>query len=116
MILKDITSAIESVAPLYYQDDFDNSGLQVGCSPKEIHSVLVCLDITEDVVDEAIERGADMIISHHPLIFKALVSTPYSVARSLSSITCCPLITFIRDSILSTATNRSQFVTGSPLS
>ena len=72
MILKDITSAIESVAPLSYQDDFDNSGLQVGCSPKEIHSVLVCLDITEDVVDEAIERGADMIVSHHPLIFKAL--------------------------------------------
>ena len=72
MIIKDITSAIESVAPLSYQDDFDNSGLQVGCSPKEIHSVLVCLDITEDVVDEAIERGADMIVSHHPLIFKAL--------------------------------------------
>ena len=48
--------------------------------------------------------------------FKVLVSTPYSVAKSLSSITCCPLNTFIRDSILSTTTNWSRFVTSSPFS
>lgn len=48
--------------------------------------------------------------------FKVLVSIPYSVAKSLSSITCCPLITFIRDSILSTTTNWSRFVTSSPFS
>ncbi len=72
MKLQEIISAIESVAPLSYQDDFDNSGLQVGSPEAEIESILVCLDITEEIVDEAIERKTDLILSHHPLIFKAL--------------------------------------------
>ena len=59
-------------APLSYQESFDNSGLQAGLPSMEVGRVLVCLDVTEEIVDEAIERGCNMILSHHPLIFKPL--------------------------------------------
>ena len=59
-------------APLAYQEGFDNSGLQTGLPSMEVRAVLVCLDVTEDIVDEAIERNCNMILSHHPLIFKPL--------------------------------------------
>ena len=72
MIVKDIVLAIESAAPLRLQDDFDNSGLQVGFPGAEVKKVLVCLDVTEAVVDEAAKKGCDMIVSHHPLLFHAL--------------------------------------------
>lgn len=72
MTVKDIISAIERVAPLRFQDDFDNSGLQVGFPGAEVGKVLVCLDVTEAVVDEAAAKGCDMIVSHHPLLFHAL--------------------------------------------
>lgn len=69
MILKDIISVIEAVAPLRIQDDFDNSGLQVGSPTTEITKILVCLDITEEIVKEAESMGCNLIVSHHPLIF-----------------------------------------------
>lgn len=72
MILRDIISAIEGVAPLGYQDDFDNSGLQVGFPSGEVKNVLICLDVTEAIVDEAIAKHCELIVSHHPLIFRAL--------------------------------------------
>ena len=72
MKLKDIIDIIESRAPLRYQDDFDNSGLQVGSPGNEVRRVLVCLDVTEAVMDEAERLGCDLVLSHHPLIFKAL--------------------------------------------
>lgn len=73
MKLKEIIGIIETLAPLVHQDEWDNSGLQVTTAiDAEIGSVLVCLDVTEEVVDEAIASGAGLIVSHHPLIFKGL--------------------------------------------
>lgn len=74
MLLKDIVDYLEFKIPLGFQENYDNSGLQVGLLNKEIHSALLTLDVTEDIVDEAIEKRCDLIISHHPLIFKSLKS------------------------------------------
>ncbi len=74
MKLKEIIHHLESFAPGQLQEDYDNSGLQVGDPEKEIRSALVCLDCTEDVVEEARSKDADLIISHHPVIFKGLRS------------------------------------------
>ncbi len=74
MKIKEITSYIERLAPLYLQESYDNSGLQVGDTDRELTSVLLCLDVTKTVVEEAISLGANMIISHHPMIFKGLKS------------------------------------------
>lgn len=72
MILQDVINIIESVAPLSYQEDWDNSGLQVGDRNAEVHEALLTVDVTESVVNEAISIGCDLIISHHPLIFHGL--------------------------------------------
>ena len=72
MILQDIINIIESVAPLSYQEAWDNSGLQVGDRNAEVHEALLTVDVTESVVNEAISIGCDLIISHHPLIFRGL--------------------------------------------
>lgn len=74
MQLKEITSALEDFAPLAFQESYDNSGLCLGDSDKEAKAVLLTIDITEDVVDEAIKLGCNLIISHHPLIFSGLKS------------------------------------------
>ena len=72
MKLREMTAALERLAPLRLQDEWDNSGLQVGFPESEVSSVLVSLDITEEIVDEAVDKGCNMIVSHHPLLFKAL--------------------------------------------
>ena len=70
--IKDIANALEMFAPLPLQDDFDNCGLQIGLTEAEVTGVLLCLDVTEAIVDEAIASGYNLIISHHPIIFKPL--------------------------------------------
>lgn len=72
MKVKDITSAIERLAPLSFQDSWDNSGLQVGDPEAAVTGILVCLDITPEILEEAMAEGCSMIVSHHPLIFHAL--------------------------------------------
>ena len=72
MIVKDIIGAIESFAPSIYQESYDNSGLQIGDPAMEVTGVLVSLDITEAVLEEAQARGCNMIIAHHPLLFSGL--------------------------------------------
>ena len=72
MKVKDIISTIESFAPLSIQERWDNSGLCVGSPEDEVHSVLLGLDCMPELVDEAIACGADMIVTHHPLIFSGL--------------------------------------------
>ncbi|MBQ7898659.1 MAG: Nif3-like dinuclear metal center hexameric protein [Bacteroidales bacterium] len=72
MKVKEIISVIESFAPLSIQESWDNSGLCVGSPEDEVTSVLMGLDCTPQLVDEAIACGADMIITHHPLIFSGL--------------------------------------------
>ena len=72
MKVKDIISVIEEFAPLSVQESWDNSGLCVGSPEDEVTSVLLGLDCTPALVDEAVACGADMIVTHHPLIFKGV--------------------------------------------
>ena len=72
MKIKEVVSALERFAPLPLQEDFDNAGLQIGLTEAEVSGALLCLDVTEAVVDEAIEKGCNLIVSHHPLIFHKL--------------------------------------------
>ncbi|MDD3038546.1 Nif3-like dinuclear metal center hexameric protein [Bacteroides sp.] len=70
MKIKEIVCALEQFAPLPLQDGFDNAGLQIGLTDAEAAGALLCLDVTESVLDEAIALGYNLVISHHPLIFK----------------------------------------------
>ena len=70
--IKDIANALEMFAPLPLQEGYDNAGLQVGLTEAEVTGVLLCLDVTENVVDEAVASGCNLIVSHHPLIFSPL--------------------------------------------
>jgi dinuclear metal center YbgI/SA1388 family protein len=72
MLIKEICRCIESFAPLSWQENYDNSGLILGCSSDEVNKALVCVDITMEIVEEALEKNCDIIISHHPLIFKGI--------------------------------------------
>lgn len=72
MTVKDIVSVIEEFAPLSLQADYDNSGLVVGRLNDEVHGVLLAVDVTEEVLDEAEREGCDLIITHHPIIFSPL--------------------------------------------
>lgn len=70
--VKDVMNVIEEFAPLGLQEKWDNSGLCIGSPSAPVTSVLVGLDCTPDLVDEAVSAGADMIVTHHPLIFSGL--------------------------------------------
>jgi dinuclear metal center YbgI/SA1388 family protein len=72
MNVKSICELIEEVAPLALQESYDNAGLLVGNSQMEVTSVLISIDIIEEVIDEAIIKNCNLIISHHPLIFSGL--------------------------------------------
>ena len=72
MQVREITGHIESFAPLSYQESYDNAGLQTGHPDQEVSAVLICIDITDAVIEEALRLEANLIISHHPLIFKDL--------------------------------------------
>ena len=72
MTVKDILNCITEIAPLHWQESYDNAGLQVGDLNAEAYKALICLDITEAIVDEAIAKKCDLIVSHHPLIFRGL--------------------------------------------
>jgi dinuclear metal center YbgI/SA1388 family protein len=70
--INDIIAELESFAPLSYQENYDNAGLIVGDKNAICKSALLTIDTTEEVVDEAIRKGANLIISHHPIVFSGL--------------------------------------------
>lgn len=71
--IKQVIDALEHYAPLPLQEGYDNAGLQVGLTEAvEMSGALLCLDVTEAVVDEAVGKGCNLIVSHHPLIFRKL--------------------------------------------
>ncbi|HNR86399.1 MAG TPA: Nif3-like dinuclear metal center hexameric protein, partial [Taishania sp.] len=70
----EITDYLESLAPLSSQEDYDNSGLIVGSKNTPVTQALICLDSTEEVIDEAIANGCNLVIAHHPIVFKGLKS------------------------------------------
>jgi dinuclear metal center YbgI/SA1388 family protein len=72
MIVKEVTTILEELAPLAYAEDFDNVGLLVGNASAEVTGILVTLDTLEKVVDEAIENNCNLIVSFHPIIFGGL--------------------------------------------
>ncbi|MBE6973529.1 MAG: Nif3-like dinuclear metal center hexameric protein [Ruminococcaceae bacterium] len=72
--VKDIYQYIDSIAPFATQLDFDNAGLLVGRADAAVATVLVALDITADVIREAVDMGAQLIVAHHPVIFHPLKS------------------------------------------
>ena len=65
-------SALEQFAPLPLQESWDNAGLQLGLTEAEVSGALLCLDVNEAVVDEAIRKGCNLVVSHHPLLFRGL--------------------------------------------
>ncbi|MFN8208686.1 MAG: Nif3-like dinuclear metal center hexameric protein [Bacteroidales bacterium] len=72
LVLSELIRCLEEAFPLSFQEGYDNSGLQTGSAQQEIQSVLITLDVTEQVIDEAVAKGAGLILSHHPLIFQGL--------------------------------------------
>lgn len=72
MKIKELTNFLETIAPPNYQESYDNAGLIVGNPNAEITGVLVCLDSTEAVVEEAIEKGCNVVVAHHPIVFRGL--------------------------------------------
>jgi dinuclear metal center YbgI/SA1388 family protein len=72
MNVKSICKLIEEVAPLALQESYDNAGFLVGDSQMEVIAVLICIDVTENVIDESISKNCNLIVSHHPLIFSGL--------------------------------------------
>jgi len=72
MLLKDIVAALEELAPPALQESYDNSGLLVGYPNQTITGVICCLDSTEAVIDEAVSRGCNLVVAHHPIIFSGL--------------------------------------------
>ncbi len=75
MRIKDIIQAIENLAPpLPLQEEYDNSGLQVGDPGREASGALLAIDVTENVIDEAVALECNLIISHHPLAFRPFKS------------------------------------------
>ena len=69
MKVKELVSELERFAPASLQESYDNAGLNVGFPDAEINGVLICIDVIPEIVDEAIAKQCNMIISHHPLIF-----------------------------------------------
>jgi dinuclear metal center YbgI/SA1388 family protein len=72
MQLKQITQYLESIAPLAFQESYDNAGLIIGNPEDEISGILITLDITEEILDEAIRKNLNLIVAHHPVIFSGI--------------------------------------------
>ena len=72
MKIKEVLSALERFAPLPLQESWDNAGLQVGLTETEVSGALLCLDVNEKIIDEALQKGCNLIVSHHPLLFRGL--------------------------------------------
>lgn len=72
MLLKEVVGYLESFAPPAYQEGYDNSGLIVGNPNMEVKGALLCLDSTEAVIDEAIAKGCNLVVAHHPIVFGGL--------------------------------------------
>lgn len=72
MKIRNIIAALESVAPLALQEEYDNAGLQIGDADAQCSGALLCVDATSDIIEEAKEKGCNLVISHHPLFFKGI--------------------------------------------
>ncbi len=117
MTVKDITDAIEEFAPLSLQADFDNTGIAVGSYSSQIESALLCVDITEQVIDEAIDLGAGLVVSHHPLLFHPLrrVGTETSTEKIIRKAIMAGLTIYSAHTNLDSTVNGLSFFNGTML-
>ena len=85
MKIKEVLCALEQFAPLPLQESWDNAGLQIGLTEAEVSGALLCLDVTEKVIDEAVRKGCNLVVSHHPLLFRGLkqISDATDVQRTV---------------------------------
>jgi len=74
IFIKDVLKLLEALAPPFYQENYDNAGLIIGNLDTKVTGVLVSLDMTEDIVEEAIKQNCNLIVAHHPILFKPLKS------------------------------------------
>jgi len=83
--IKEVLCALEQFAPLPLQESWDNAGLQVGLTEVEVSGALLCLDVNEKILDEAIRKGCNLVVSHHPLLFRGLktISDQTDVQRTV---------------------------------
>ena len=72
MKIKEVLCALETFAPLPLKASWDNAGLQIGLTETEVSGALLCLDVNERIIDEAVRKGCNLIVSHHPLLFRGL--------------------------------------------
>jgi dinuclear metal center YbgI/SA1388 family protein len=72
MLIQDVINILEAVAPPALQESYDNAGLLVGRPDEPLRGVLFCLDSTESVVQEAVEKGCNLVVAHHPIVFRGL--------------------------------------------
>lgn len=91
--VRDIYNFIDAIAPFNTQEEWDNAGLLVGDENKKVNRILFALDCTEDVINQAISLGADLIVTHHPIIFKPISeitadSLVYKLIKNDLSIIC----------------------------
>lgn len=108
MKLAEIISLLEQSAPLDYQESWDNAGLQVGQPDSEVSDILLCIDVTEQVLDEALESGCQLVVSHHPLIFHGL-----KTLRGGSSVERCVMKAIKHDiAVYSAHTNMDNWLQG----
>ena len=70
--IKQVLDALEQFAPLPLQESWDNAGLQIGLTEAEVSGALLCLDVTPGIIEEAVRRGCNLVVSHHPLLFRGL--------------------------------------------
>lgn len=85
MLIKDLIYELEKTIGLDLQDEWDNSGLQVGNVNEQVKAVMLCVDVTEEVIDQAIKSEANLIIAHHPILFRPTKSIDYDnfISRKL---------------------------------
>jgi putative NIF3 family GTP cyclohydrolase 1 type 2 len=96
MKVNDVIQYLEQLAPKSSQESYDNCGLLVGDKSMLISSSIICLDCTEEVVEEAIQKGANLIIAHHPVIFKGLKSLTGANYIERTILKCIKILFFWR--------------------
>lgn len=86
MKISEIATALENFAPLNLQESYDNAGLIIGSPADEVNGAIIALDVTEEVIDEAIQQNCNLIIAHHPLIFKGIkkIGSKHPVERMVT--------------------------------
>lgn len=122
MLNASVISAIEDFAPASYQESWDNTGVQVGSLRAECTGVLLCVDVTPAIVDEAKSKGCNLIISHHPLLFKGIKrisgNTPVeeSIMRAISAgITIYSCHTAVDSTVGGVSYRMAQLIGATPL-